>query len=150
MLLFEIQCQTDNQLVLKFNSNAWGAIHPGQPAVDYAVVKKLTAAQDWQTISVKLSELAATDPKNTTPLTDWLSVTEFTISPSGSIVQDGQQVKVTGKDWKGPREIRHLRWEGGEYSRSSTTTTTLNPQDFQRDFNAAIKKSLEEEKLNGK
>ena len=31
-LHFEIKCQTDNQLVLTFNCNAWGALIPGKPA----------------------------------------------------------------------------------------------------------------------
>jgi hypothetical protein len=41
-LHFEIKCETDNQLVLTFNCNAWGAIAPGKPVVDYTVVKALT------------------------------------------------------------------------------------------------------------
>ena len=113
-LHFEIKCQTDNQLVLTFNCNAWGAMHPGQPAVDYTVVKELKSSADWQAVSVQLSELTATDPKATAPLANWQTVTEFSISPSGSIVKDGQLVKLEGRPWHGPREIRHLRWEGGE------------------------------------
>ncbi|MEN9573224.1 MAG: hypothetical protein RL514_1079 [Verrucomicrobiota bacterium] len=149
-LNFEVKSETDNQLVLTFNCNAWGAMIPGKPAVDYTVVKKLNASKDWQTVSVKLSELIATDPKATTPLANWQTVTEFSISPSGTTVKDGQKVKADGKAWQGPREIRNLRWEGGEYSRQATTGATLSPEDFQKNFNAAIKKSLEQEKLDRK
>jgi len=112
-LHFEIKCQTDNQLVIMFNCNAWGAMIPGKPAVDYTVVKKLKASPDWQTVSVRLNELVATDPKVTAPLANWQTVTEFSISPSGTTVKDGQKVKADGKSWQGPREIRDLRWEGG-------------------------------------
>jgi hypothetical protein len=112
-LVFEIQSQTDNTLVLKFGCNAWGAFAPGKPAVDYTVVKHLKASPDWQTIAVSLDELAATDLKTTAPLANWQTVTVFTISPSGEIVQAGQKQKVDGKPWRGPREIRNLRWEGG-------------------------------------
>jgi hypothetical protein len=149
-LHFEVQCESDNQLVLTFNCNAWGAMIPGKPAVDYTVVKKLNASKDWQTVSVSLSELVATDHKVTAPLANWQIVTEFSISPSGMTLKDGQKVKADGKAWKGPREIRNLRWKGGEYSRQATTGATLSPEDFQMNFNDSIKKSLEQEKLNRK
>lgn len=147
---FEIKCESDNQLVLTFNSNGWGAVIPGKPAVDYAVAKKLSGSPDWQTVSVQLSELAAIDPNVTTPLTNWQTVTEFSISPSGTTLKDGKKVKSDGKPWKGSREIRNLRWVGGDYAHQAGSDTTLNPDDFQKNFNDAIKKSLEQEKLNGK
>jgi len=149
-LHFEIKCETENQLVLTFNCNAWGAIIPGKPAVDYTAVKKLNASNEWQTVSVKLSELSATDPKVTDPLVNWQTVTEFSISPKGEVVKDGQKVKVDGNAWQGPREIRNLRWEGGDYARHATTGVTLSPGEFQKNFNDAIKKSLEQEKLDRK
>ena len=37
-LSFEVKCETDNQLVLTFDCNAWGAF-PGQPEGSYNVVK---------------------------------------------------------------------------------------------------------------
>ena len=113
-LLFEVRSQTDNTLLVQFNCNAWGAVTPGKPAVDYTVVKELRGSQDWQRVSVSLNELVATDPKVTAPLANWQSVTEFSICPSGATVKDGQKVKVDGKAWQGPREIRNLRWEDGK------------------------------------
>jgi hypothetical protein len=77
-------------------------------------------------------------------------VTEFSISPSGTTLKDGKKVKVDGKAWQGPREIRNLRWVGGEYKNTSITGTALSPEDFKKNFNDAIKKSLEQEKINGK
>jgi len=113
-LVFEIQCAADNTLVVTFNCNAWGVFQPGKPAADYAVVKELKGAAGWQSVSVNLEELVATDPKNTARLANWQTVTELSISPSGQIVRDGQKVKVDGKAWQGPRGIRNLHWEGGE------------------------------------
>ena len=149
-LAFEVRCESDNQLVLTFNTNAWGAMIPGKPAVDYAVVKPLRGSTDWQTVSVNVGELVATDPKVTLPLADWRSVTEFSISPSGTVVRDGQVVKADGRAWAGPREIRNLRWEGGAKPGQPAPNATLSPDDSQRDFNDAIKKSLDQEKLDGK
>ena len=149
-LHFEIKCQTDNQLVLTFNCNAWGAMIPGKPAVDYTAVKALKGSPDWQTVSVSLNELVATDPKVTAPLANWQSVTEFSLSPSGTTVRAGQKVKADGQPWRGPREIRNLHWEGGAYSRQQTADAALRPEEFQKNFNDAIRKSLEQEKLNPK
>jgi cephalosporin-C deacetylase-like acetyl esterase len=112
-LVFEIQCTTDNTLVLTFQCNGWGAVEPGKPTTDYAAVKPLKASPDWQVVSVGLDDLAATDPVNTAALANWRTVTEFSICPSGQVVQAAQKVKIDGKPWQGPREIRNLRWEGG-------------------------------------
>ena len=149
-LAFDVLCEADNQLVLTFNTNAWGAIVPGKPAVDYAVVKPLVASPDWQAVSVTLEELGATDPAVTTPLTDWQAVTEFRISPSGTLVKDGEKVKADGRPWVGPRRIRNLRWEGGEYSQRSPAGTVVEQADFKKNFDSAIKRSLEEERRQGK
>ena len=139
-LHFDVKCETDNQLVLTFNTNAWGAMLPGKPAVDYTVVKKLTASKDWQDVSVKPSELVATDSNVTTPLATWQTVTEFSISPSGSTVKDGQKVKADGKAWQGPRQIRNLRWEGGEYPSQTAADAALSPDELQKNFNNAHQK----------
>ncbi len=111
-LRFEIKSWTDNTLVVKLNCNAWGALAPGKPAVDYTVVKKLKGSRDWQSVSVSLDELTATDPKIAEPLANWQTVTELSISPSGEAVKNGKKVKVDGKSWQGPREIRNLRLGG--------------------------------------
>ena len=57
----------------------------------------------------------ALDPDVVTPLANWQTVTEFKFSPSGMTVKEGQKAKAGGKAWNGPREIRNLRWEAGEY-----------------------------------
>jgi hypothetical protein len=148
-LQLEIKSLTDNKLVLTFNCNAWGAINPGKPAVDYISVKELKGSPEWQQLSVSLKDLVSTNEK-AGPLANWQSVTEFSISPSGTTLKDGKKVKVDGKAWQGPREIRNLRWVGGEYKNTATTNNALSPEDFKKNFNDAIKKSLEQEKLNGK
>lgn len=91
-----------------------GRDDPRQARSGLQVVKRLNVSKDWQIVSVKTGELIATDPEVTAPLANWQPVTEFSISPSGTTLRDGQKVKADGKPWKGPREIRNLRWEGGE------------------------------------
>jgi pimeloyl-ACP methyl ester carboxylesterase len=149
-LIFEIKCATDNTLVVNCNCNAWGAFQSGKPATDYAAVKELKGSPDWQTVSVSLAELTATDPKVTAPLANWQTVTEFSLSPSGQIVQGGQKVKIDGKPWQGPREICNLRWMGGAYTEQHTTASALPPEAHQQAFNDAIQKSIEQEKQDAK
>ncbi|MFN6050778.1 MAG: hypothetical protein ACK47R_08090, partial [Planctomycetia bacterium] len=98
--------------------------------------------------SVKLTELVANDANNSGPLSNWQSVTELIISPSGTKMINGKKVKTDGKAWQGPREIRNLRWVGGTYTSQSANGSTLNQEDFQKNFNNAIKKSLDQEKRN--
>lgn len=112
------------------------------------MLKTLKGSPDWQEVTVQLSELAADDPKIAAPLANWQTVTEFSLSPSGSIVKDGQKVNITGKAWKGPREIRNLRWEGGTYSQQAATGAPVSDEELQKSFNKAIKKSLEQEKAD--
>jgi dienelactone hydrolase len=147
-LHFDTKCETDNQLVLTFNCNAWGAFAPGKPAIDYTVLKPLKGSPDWQEVTVHLSELAANDPKITTPLANWQTVTEFSLSPKGTIVKDGQPLSITGIPWKGQPEVRNLRWEGGEYARQAAPNATPSTEEFGKSFNDAIKKSLEQEKAD--
>jgi hypothetical protein len=113
-LSFEVNCESDNQLVLTFNCNACGAFDPGRPAVEYTVVKELNGSPKWQPVTVKCNELTATDPKVIEPLANWQSVTEFSISPSGTVVRDGLKADSKGRAWQGPQEIRNLQWEGGQ------------------------------------
>ena len=141
-LSFEVNCETDNQLVLTFDCNAWGAF-PGQPGGSYNVVKELKGSPEWQRVTVKCDELTATDPKLTAPIANWQTVTELTISPTGTVVRDGVKVAVPGKAWQGPREIRNLRWEGGQYTGQGAADSALNPDAFNKNFDNAIKKSLE-------
>jgi len=149
-LLFEIRCEAANALVVTFTCNGWGAVEPGKPVVDYAVVKELKGSPDWQTVSIMADEPVALDPKVKEPLANWRAVTEFSLCPSGEAVKDGQKVKAGGKAWQGPREIRNMRWEGGTYVSLRPADSKLSDKEHQKQFNASIKKSLELERLDRK
>jgi hypothetical protein len=110
-LSFEIRSETDNQVVVVCETNGWGAFAYGKPAVDYAVVKPVTGGPEWRKVVVGLDELVATRPEITAPLVDWKTVTQLSIGPSGDIVREGKKETVAGKAWKGPKQIRNLRWE---------------------------------------
>ena len=148
-LSFEVRCESDNQLVITVNCNAWGAMNPGKPPVDYTVAKPLRGSKDWQTVSISLNELT---PNDTTqePLTNWRTVTELSLSPATPPRKGSQKTDPGAKAWQGPREIRNLRWIGGEYVNRSNMGNTLNQDAFQKNFNEAIKKSIDQEKRDAK
>lgn len=147
-LQFEILSQVDNKLVLTFNCNAWGAIAPGKPAVDYMVIKELRGSPDWQSVTVNLAELSAIDPQVTALLENWQSVTEFSVGASGTSGRAKDKLQVPNSTWQGPRAIRNLRWEGGAYTTQKTPAAALSADELQKNFNDAIKKSLEQEKVD--
>ena len=112
-LAVDVKATGDSTLVLTFRCNDWG-VFPGQPAGAYTVGKPVKASEEWQTVSVGLEDLLPAAEKkgqSPPPLTTWQTVTEFSLSPSGAAMKDGQEIKLGGKAWQGPREFRNLRWE---------------------------------------
>jgi len=113
-LAVDVKATGDSTLVFTFHCNDWGAF-PGKPAGAYTAAKILRASEEWQTVSVGLDELLpATEKKAmspSAPLATWQTVTEFSLSPSGAAMKDGNEIKLGGKPWQGPREFRNLRWE---------------------------------------
>ena len=143
-LVFEMKPETDCTLVVKVSTNAWAAFGSGQPALDHTAEKPITGGSDWQSVTVSLADF-------TPPLSNWRTVTELTLTPAREITEGGRKKTVPGTAWKGSRDFRNLRWEGGEYVAVPTSSNALlTPGEREKAFNAAIKKSLEQEKLDRK
>jgi hypothetical protein len=106
-LAWEMKPAADCTLVIKVNTNSWGAFEPGKPAVDHVAEKQLRGSPDWQTVTVSLADFIP-------PLVNWRTVTELTLTPARDAAAGRQQRPAAGTPWQGPREIRNLRWEGGE------------------------------------
>ena len=150
-LVFEINPSLECSIIIKVTSNDWGAFSSG-PKAEFSVEKKLRGAGEWETVSVEVQDLVCTDPKNTALLANWLTVNDLALSTSGEIVQNGRRVKVETKGWKSARDaqVRNLRWEGGVYKSVQAKGGGLSGQALEKSFNEAIRKSLEQEKLDGK
>ncbi len=84
--------KTDNTLVITFNCNAWGAFHPGKPAVDYTVVKELKGSPDWQTVSVPAGRTRRHRSEGHRPLANWQTVTEFSSNTSMCAAATGLRI----------------------------------------------------------
>jgi len=106
-IVWEMKPAADCTLTIKVNTNAWGAFEPGKAAVDHVAEKPLRGGTDWQTVSVSLADF-------TPPLVNWRTVTELTLTPARDAAAGRQQGPAAAIAWQGPREIRNLRWEGGE------------------------------------
>jgi len=116
-LMMDVKSPESNTMVFTFICNQWNAF-PGKPGGTYSVEKKLNGSPDWQTVSISLDELIPAKGKkgkdqDDKALTNWSSVTEFCIGGSGLVTRDGTDLKLGGQPWKGSREFRNLRWEGG-------------------------------------
>ena len=117
-----------------------------QPTSDYVATRKLEGSPDWQTIRVSAEDLVSNDLNITSPLADWQHVTDLQLSPT---YQGGTKGRVNfpGKAWQGPRRIRNLRWEGGQYATVRPLDSNLSEEHYECQFNAAIQQSLEQELL---
>lgn len=144
-LVFEIQSTSENTLAISITTNAWGVYDNKLPASDHVAIRNLKASPDWQTVSITLQDLTPSNPETSTPLANWRTVTDLRLSPTHNGGPDGR-IHLTGKPWQGPRTIRNLRWEGGEYTTPLPVGSSLSPEDHQRQFNDAINKSLKSEK----
>lgn len=150
-LLFEVNPKTDCTLFVRVVSNDWSAFSR-EPRREYAVRKELQGGADWQTISVGLEELVPLDPKVEGTLPNWHTVTELMFSPSSESGRKGEGSRIEGKAWKGSVEpqFRNLRWEGGVYPEVSSKDSVPTAGTQEKAFNEAIKRSLEQEKLDRK
>ncbi len=144
-LVFEIRSTSDNTLAIVISTNAWGVYGNAIPTTDYVALRDLKASPDWQTVTVALSDLVAHDPKIEKALSNWQTVTDLRLTPTYQGRSSGR-IPPQSNAWQGPREIRHLRWEGGQYAATLPEGSTLSPEEYQREFNTAIDRSLEQEK----
>lgn len=148
-LRFEIAASQDSWLVVKFNSNDWGAFLPG-PKGEFATVKKLQVKDGWATVEVALADLRPYGATKGT-LANWDTLTELSITagiPAELKTPDMDRPKGWTQNLK--PIIRNLRWEGGTYVAVKKAPATLTEAERTKAFNDAIKASLEQEKQDRK
>ncbi len=105
--------ESDNTIVITLTCHQWGAFSPGTPAVTYTAAREILGGRGWQRVALSAGDFLAIRPDAAVgkALADWRTITELAISPSGELIRDGSRHKIAGSAWKGPREIRNLRWE---------------------------------------
>ena len=112
-LAIDIKAPKDATLVIRVRQNDWGA-YPNKPGGQYAAAQSAKASADWQTLTFSLQDFLPVNDQAKAPLETWRYATELSLCGSAEVLKDGGKVKLGGLAWPEPREVRNLRWVGGQ------------------------------------
>lgn len=143
-LTIDVLDPTGGELALTFEMNGWNA-YVGSKQGSYYAAKPIAKSSDWQTIQFTLADLKPFDEKSAPNAVSWQYLTELGLV--GQVHDKGQKQAIAGSAWTSQRQIRNLRWVGGEYpKRMLLPGGKISEQELQRTFQAEITKSVEQEK----
>ncbi|MEY2599846.1 MAG: hypothetical protein RLZZ142_2105 [Verrucomicrobiota bacterium] len=145
-LAFEIHPENDTVLYVSVTRNAWGAFGGGSG--EYYAAVPLKANGSWVEVRLGVEDFQPTDPRGATPLADWSTLTELTLSGHATVVKEGAKTPMPSTPWKNAAAIRvrQLRWVGGQYQGEAPSAKELSDAERTKAFNDAIKASLEQER----
>ena len=145
-LNIEVKDPQGGNFLMAFDVNNWGA-YPGLIKSGYYCVKPLDKTEDWQTISIHLSDLKPRTEGITDRPKSWQGITELQIVAGLHRLPGEEKTILSGGTWPGKRKLRNLRWVGGDYSSPLLYPGgKLSVEEFQKIFQADIDKSIEFEK----
>jgi hypothetical protein len=145
-LSIDIKDPKGGNFLMAFDVNNWGA-YPGLPKSGYYCVKPLAKTKDWQTVTIHLSDLKPRTEGIPDRPESWQGITELQIVAGLHRLPAKEKTILSGGTWPGKRELRNLRWVGGEYSSPLLYPGgKLSVEEFQKIFQADIDKSIEFEK----
>ena len=145
-LSIEVKDPQGGNFLMAFDVNNWGA-YPGLPKSGYYCVKPLAKTKDWQTVTIHLSDLKPRTEGIPDRPESWQGITDLQIVAGLHRLPGKEKTILSGGTWPGKRELRNLRWVGGEYSSPLLYPGgKLSVEEFQKIFQADIDKSIEFEK----
>lgn len=145
-LSIEVKDPQGGNFLMAFDVNNWGA-YPGLPKSGYYCVKPLTKTDDWQTVTIHLSDLKPRALGTPDRPESWQGITDLQIVAGLHRLTGKEKTILSGGTWPGKRELRNLRWTGGDYSSPLLYPGgKLSVEEFQKIFQADIDKSIELEK----
>lgn len=145
-LSIEVKDPQGGNFLMAFDVNNWGA-YPGLPKSGYYCVKPLTKTDDWQTVTIHLSDLKPRAVGTPDRPESWQGITDLQIVAGLHRLTGKEKTILSGGTWPGKRELRNLRWTGGDYSSPLLYPGgKLSVEEFQKIFQADIDKSIELEK----
>ena len=145
-LSIEVKDPQGGNFLMAFDVNNWGA-YPGLPKSGYYCVKPLTKTDDWQTVTIHLSDLKPRAVGTPDRPESWQGITDLQIVAGLHRLTGKEKTILSGGTWPGKRELRNLRWTGGDYSSPLLYPGgKLSVEEFQKIFQADIDKSIEFEK----
>ena len=146
-LAIEVRDPEGGELAVTFTLNGWNT-YSGVKKGEYYATKPIAKSGDWQTIAFLLRDLVPMDQKTPKGINSWRYMTELGIKAHVRVRQpDGSSKTVGGSPWNKTRQLRNLRWVGGEYPSSFLLPgRALSDEEFQKIFHDEIDKSVEQEK----
>ncbi len=145
-LNIDVKDPQGGNFLMAFDVNNWGA-YPGLPKSGYYCVKPLAQTDDWQTVTIQLSDLKPRSSGIPDRPESWQGITELQIVAGLHRLPGEEKTILNGGTWPGKRELRKLQWIGGKYSSPLLYPGgKLSVAEFQKIFQADIDKSIELEK----
>ena len=145
-LCIDVKDSQGGNFLMAFDVNNWGA-YPGLTKGGYYCVKALAKTEDWQTVTIKLSDLKPRGSGISDRPKSWQGITDLQIVAGLHRIPGEEKTILSGGTWPGKRELRNLRWAGGDYrSPLLYPGGKLAVEEFQKIFQADIDKSIELEK----
>ncbi|MBT7404965.1 MAG: hypothetical protein HN754_02515, partial [Opitutae bacterium] len=142
-LSIDVKDPQGGYFLMAFDVNNWGA-YPGLAKGGYYCVKALAKTEDWQTVTIKLSDLKPRGSGISDRPKSWQGITELQIVAGLHRIPGEEKTILSGGTWPGKRELRNLQWIGGKYSSPLLYPGgKLSIEEFQKIFQADIDKSIE-------
>ena len=142
-LSIDVKDPQGGYFLMAFDVNNWGA-YPGLTKGGYYCVKALAKTEDWQTVTIKLSDLKPRSSGIPPYPKSWQGITELQIVAGLHRIPGEEKTILSGGTWPGKRELRNLQWIGGKYSSPLLYPGgKLSIEEFQKIFQADIDKSIE-------
>ncbi|MBT6958787.1 MAG: hypothetical protein HN996_10225, partial [Opitutae bacterium] len=142
-LSIDVKDPQGGYFLMAFDVNNWGA-YPDLTKGGYYCVKALAKTEDWQTVTIKLSDLKPRGSGISDRPKSWQGITELQIVAGLHRIPGEEKTILSGGTWPGKRELRNLQWIGGKYSSPLLYPGgKLSIEEFQKIFQADIDKSIE-------
>ena len=143
-LSIDVKDPQGGYFLMAFDVNNWGA-YPDLTKGGYYCVKALAKTEDWQTVTIKLSDLKPRSSGIPPCPKSWQGITELQIVAGLHRIPGEEKTILSGGTWPGKRELRNLQWiGGGKYSSPLLYPGgKLSIEEFQKIFQADIDKSIE-------
>lgn len=149
-LSIDVKDPHGGNFLMTFDVNNWGA-YAGLKKSAYHCVKPLAKTDDWQTLTIALSDLKPSAADSPALPASWQGITDLAIVAGLHRLPGAQESILSGGTWPGTRQLRNLRWTGGAYTAPVLYPGgKLSAEEFGKIFQEGIDKSIELEKKDAR